>query len=428
MRVSVEILDHIFSFLVSHQRTLIACSKDPVLFPIIERQLYYHTTVYFAEDRLDCKFEPESLSKLVSENPRIVNYVRILQIQVETDHRSGRHEVILTKLDDFAETLLMFPLLECIILSTPKNQMWRWPKVFRAALEDRFSLPTVREAHIVGCQDLPFSFIGDRKNIENLLLSGSLGLDEDDDGPAFLRLKSLTLSGLNSSVCADDLDKIDGLQSLKCSESSVDNLSEWLEICPETLNKLDIDLTYTKCEPQFSFKKGQQMLQLSTEILDGTKYSFRTGKVDDISTESEFLIPRNLQLLSIRAPVVIESEIDEDGIFTPKLCWSYLPAVSDIVTSSISPPNHLILDINIHLFDFPSNLANIDFSPLSFLGAATMSIPRIDLYVHTDILPSSVTFAHILSSLADYENVMRSIEAGILFIHSEKTAPDYVED
>ena len=62
------------------------------------------------------------------------------------------------------------------------------------------------------------------------------------------------------------------------------------------------------------------------------------------------------------------------------------------------------------------------------LGSAALSIPRIDLYVHTDILPSDVTFAHLLASLADTDDVMRAMEKGILVIHSERTAPDYVQD
>ena len=71
-----------------------------------------------------------------------------------------------------------------------------------------------------------------------------------------------------------------------------------------------------------------------------------------------------------------------------------------------------------------SNLAEVDFSPLAVLGTA---IPRIGLYVHTNILPSTVTLARLLSSLMDYDGIMRSIKEGKLVIHSEKTAPDYVE-
>lgn len=249
MRLSVEILDHIFSFLVSHQDVLFACSKDPVLFPIIERQLYYHTTVHFASGWLDCNFEPDRLSNLVSENPRIVNYVRILQIQVELDHLGDQDAAIEKQLDDFAVTLRMFPLLECIILSTSKNRMWCWPDVFRAALEDRLSLPTVKEVHLIGNQDFPFSLIGNCKNIENLLLAGSFEEPADGVDSAPLQLKSLTLSNISHSLTADDL-HINKLQSLKCTESSVDDLPDLLGVCSKTLNKLDIDLTYSQCKAQ----------------------------------------------------------------------------------------------------------------------------------------------------------------------------------
>ena len=130
----------------------------------------------------------------------------------------------------------------------------------------------------------------------------------------------------------------------------------------------------------------------------------------------------------IRAPVLIENKVEQDRIFTPKRCWSYLPALRDVINSFIPPPKHLVLDVDIHLFDFSSNLANVDFSPLAVLGPAVMLIPRIDLYVHTDILPSDITFAHLLASLADGDDLMRAIEKGILIIHPERTAPDYVQD
>ncbi len=40
MQLSVEILDHNFSFLVSHRKTLVACSEDPVLSPIAQYCIY----------------------------------------------------------------------------------------------------------------------------------------------------------------------------------------------------------------------------------------------------------------------------------------------------------------------------------------------------------------------------------------------------
>jgi len=121
----------------------------------------------------------------------------------------------------------------------------------------------------------------------------------------------------------------------------------------------------------------------------------------------------------------VENEFDEDFMI-PKNYESYLPAAADIIKSFVvSPPRRLILDINVHLFEISSNLATVDFSPLTVLGTAALSIPRIDLYVHTGILPSDDTFAQLLASLADSDDIMRAIEKGVLNIQSEATAPDY---
>jgi len=167
----------------------------------------------------------------------------------------------------------------------------------------------------------------------------------------------------------------------------------------------------------------------TTEILDSTTYTFPTGKVNNHPFMELSPIPPNLQQLIIRASVCMESELDEDSCWTPKRCESYLQASAEIISLFVSPPQHLVLDINIHLFSISSNLANVDFSPLAALGPAAMSIPRIDLYVHTGILSASATLAQIMSALADYEDIIRSVEKGILIIHSEKSAPDYyVED
>ena len=108
----------------------------------------------------------------------------------------------------------------------------------------------------------------------------------------------------------------------------------------------------------------------------------------------------------------------------PKRCESNLSVAAKITNSFASSLQHLILEIDISLAGVTSNLVEVDFSPLAVLGTA---IPWIDLYVHTNILPSTVTLARLLSSLMDYDGIMRSIKEGKLVIHSEKTAPDYVE-
>jgi hypothetical protein len=220
-----------------------------VLFPIIERQLYYHTTVRFARwSDSDIGFEPDRLSTLVSANPEIVNYVRVLQIQVDLDWKTNEDMDIMAQLDGFAETLLMFPFLESIILVTSKTRVWYWPDAFRAALEDRLKLPTVKEVHIVGKQGSPFSLIGKCENIKNLLLSGSFRGAKEDDAAMPLQLKSLTLPHISHSFLDSLKLHINGLQSLRCAQSSVDHLPALLGVCSKTLVKLEIDLTHSQCK------------------------------------------------------------------------------------------------------------------------------------------------------------------------------------
>ena len=260
MKLSVEILDLIFS-LLSHRMTLIACSKDPMLSQIVERHLYCYITVYFDNlGRWECMehddFGPVRLSSFISKNPRILHYVRILQIYVHLDHFCRDPDSMAKKLDQFAETLNRFPSLECIKLDTSKNRLFVWPDDFRAALEDRFKLPTLKEVHIKGSHDFPCSLIDNHTNIENLLLSGSFhGNKRPFCGSNLPQLKSLTLLSrdLRHSSLPSVKHHINELQSLKCASSAVGDLPELLGVCSQTLKRLDIDLLYSPCKMRVSY-------------------------------------------------------------------------------------------------------------------------------------------------------------------------------
>src|SRR6266540_2900706 len=184
MQFSVEILDHIFSFLVSSRETLVACSKDPALASIVERHLYYQLVVHIGKPTFHyCSFKPDRLSKLVSKNPLILNYVRILQIEIEFRSSPWMEEAqaVRKQLDEFAKTLPMFPVLECIILTASIHREWYWSGAFRAALEDRLNLPTVKEVHLAGHSDYPSSLLDNRENIKNLSFSALTLLTEGQD-------------------------------------------------------------------------------------------------------------------------------------------------------------------------------------------------------------------------------------------------------
>jgi len=98
------------------------------------------------------------------------------------------------------------------------------------------------------------------------------------------------------------------------------------------------------------------------------------------------------------------------------------------IINFFNPSLHrLVLDIDIdpRFRETPK----IDFSPLAALGAASefVSIPRIDLYVHTGILLPDLTQAHLLSSLGVNEDVLKLIKEGTLIVHQDKTAPECTE-
>ena len=211
MELPLDILEYIFSFLVSDRKTLIACSKDPVLSPIVEKHRYYHIIVRRTTDDSNNAFEPNHLSQFVSKNPHIVHYVRILQID------------LLPAMDEsFATTLLKFPVIECIKLSARKTEDWYLLGPCRAALEDRLNLPTVKEVHISGT-DIPLSLLNSSKNIKNLSLSG------------------YTIHGQLSASTLPQL------HSLKSTLSRWKDLSHILGVCSGTLNKLDFELGYLQC-------------------------------------------------------------------------------------------------------------------------------------------------------------------------------------
>jgi hypothetical protein len=252
MHLSLEILDHIFSFLVSHRETLIACSNDPVLSPIIERHLYYHMVVKVGHGETDHAYESNQLSQLISENPRILYHVRILQLHVHDFWWWNQNWSFKDFLDEFAPTLLMFPVLECVMLtlSDARSDTWSWSNAFRTALEDRLKLSTFKEIHLTGSKGFPFSILDHCKNIENLTLSGSFiaeGQYCDQDLP---RLKSLSLLThfISSSLFAWVKLHINGLQSLTCGLSSMALLPKILGVCSGTLKNLEVDLTLSPCK------------------------------------------------------------------------------------------------------------------------------------------------------------------------------------
>ena len=241
IHLSFDILDYIFSFLISDRKTLIACPKDPVLSPIVERHAYYHIIVQVGERTTDFNniLEPNHLSKLCADKPHIVSYIRILQIEVGSSFEMVEMD------DSFAATLLMFPVLECVKLRTWRG-CWDFLDPCRAALEDRLSLPTVKELHLTSA-GIPFPLLNVSKNIENLSLSGSY-VEYQHGASTFPQPHSLRLPRQNSlpSLLSWLKIHVKELRSLKSAVTNWEVFSKLLGACSGTLNKLDFLSLYIR--------------------------------------------------------------------------------------------------------------------------------------------------------------------------------------
>jgi len=410
MQLPVEVVDHIFSFLVSDRRTLIdiACSEDPVLFPMVERHFFHQITVLIPYGKIDHGFEPDRLFNLVSENPRILTYVRILEIYYNSDP-------VMKCFDDLVKTLLLFPKLECVFLWFVGG-LRRWPDVFQATLKEHLNLSTVKKLHIGGEMTVPLYLFDHFKNIENLSITGTSGAVGQACDSTLPQLKSLTLliQYLPPSLLPWLKLHTKELQSLECMLLHWYTLSELLGLSPG-LNKLDVDVLHSPCKVHVSSDSHAATLK----YLDR---NYENSQTRERPYEKLTLIPPNLQQLTIRTGVDLEYEND-----ALKFHSSYLPVTAKIINFFSSLSQHLVLDICINLtgiqFSNLSNLPDIDFSPLAVLGAASLSIPRIDLYVHTCGLPTAVILGRLMSSLEKYEGIMKAIEEGVVVIHSGMTAP-----
>jgi len=253
MNLPFDILDHIFGFLITHPASLVACSEaHPVFSRMVEKYQYYCLTI-------DRESTCDHLTKLLSDKPRIRNYVRVLRIEFDIEYRLIYFISIITHFERIAAILPLFSALECIVLSIACMISWErdLPQVFRKALEGCLCLPTLRELHIDSyINDFPVSMLDSHANIDCFSLRGTPKVSEVAD-TTYPQLKSLSITGfyLNQhhvSFGAWAKPRITKLQSLKYEYSSDHTLLELLEICSDTLSTLDITLgddVDRYCEP-----------------------------------------------------------------------------------------------------------------------------------------------------------------------------------
>ena len=251
-----DVLDSIFGFLKSHPDSLVASSKaHPILSQAIERHLYYHVRFRTCSESsphgiAGYTLEPSHLIKLLTKTPHLVNYIRILQIDFR-DFISLNQETSQI-LQHITSVLPMFSMLECMILVAPSDFIsWKQlPLAFRTAVENCLRLSTLQRLH-VGELDFPLSILEKNVNINCFSLSGYPKIPDCSDDTN-LQLTALSFDGINFTPPFTNFTTwakrhITNLQSLKCNYSDEKIILELLEVCSDTLNRLDL-LLELPCE------------------------------------------------------------------------------------------------------------------------------------------------------------------------------------
>jgi hypothetical protein len=194
-----------------------------------------------------------------------------------------------------------------------------------------------------------------------------------------------------------------------------------LGACSETLKKLDINLTDSECMIPV-------LATVCTHLhifLDYSIYYYQSQHHGVVPVFSP--LPTNLQQLTIR--IAIEFVFGPNHSPIPDLCQSWLPPAAGLIHQFIPHhPQHLVLEIK---FGNAANLTNIDISPLAVLEAASVSIPRIDLYAfawNPIAVPRSpaipITNVRLMSVLkSQCPGVVKLINEGKIAVHSQKTVP-----
>ena len=163
-----EIFSEIFSCLASEARALIACSRAHRTFPkLIEPILYAHVIVHnhdtADEDEHHLKLKPHQFSALLSDNPRIVNYVRSLCLDLFRFHAGVLKEII---------TILGELKLERIQL-TLSHGVKDWPSLpssFRTAFVACISTSFMKEILLDAIGNMRLSSFADCAGLKRLRL------------------------------------------------------------------------------------------------------------------------------------------------------------------------------------------------------------------------------------------------------------------
>ena len=408
-----DVVEHILSFLESHPKALLACSKaHPILSQIVEKYWFRHITLRTGFTNFTFSFTPSDMLRCLTETPRIVNYVAILEVEFIYDQD---RDWMTPYLKEIASLLPMFPLLECIMLPSRRNDsalLWRdLPQNFRTAVENCLHLPTLQEVH-VGDMSFPLSTLDNHANINYLSLAGPPEIEPLHLEITHPQIKSLALEGfqLHDSEVFRTWAKrhILELRRLKYDFSCPEIILEVFKICGDTLEIL------------YLYLHREGILRGSSSRLAQVWRSI----AEFPETESSDLVDLSSLPRLRHLTIQIYFEWHNSG---ETMRTTYLgTAIKILKTASSLKQVQLTICIEIYVDPFESDanweqIDDIDFSPLTFLTESLVCFPHVDLYIYTAKL--RFTYAKMDSLLAKYEGLVKLIEQGVLVIHPDETAP-----
>jgi len=250
-----EIFTEIFGFLTSEAPALIACSQAHSTFAqLIEPILYAHVIIHdYHADPEDhhLKLKPYQLSTLLSDKPRILNYLHSLRVGFLFNECLKEVVAILGGLK-----------LERIQVSYIGCVSWeRLPIAFRTAFVACISTSFMKEILLDGIGNMPLSSFADCTGLKRLTLSYD-AVPPSNTSCNFPHLEALELFDWNNNAHSQDffswaLKHACGLRSLTLTTPIKNMIQEFLPsllaICSTSLVNLSIYYTNPR-KPSLSFQ------------------------------------------------------------------------------------------------------------------------------------------------------------------------------
>jgi hypothetical protein len=242
MLLSPEVVEHILSFLRTDILVLKSCSQaHPLLSAPAERYLYYTMTV---DTKAGGDADITELSRQLSDNPRIRNYVRILQVNISEDFASE----LTTMMETTLSILSSLPLLNTVTFAAKPLAAWaKIHKNFQLVLVDILQQSSVRAVHLGGLSGFPMSVLDACRHVKSLSLYNCRTFTSTDlvsIGPPLESFSIQESSDPTPFLWA--MNRVANLTSLKVGpQVDFDDFSDFsrlLEACSRTLTHLELDI------------------------------------------------------------------------------------------------------------------------------------------------------------------------------------------